>query len=60
MRQSVDLKASHPRERGDPEAEFFQVLKAKDKRKVNLLSLMPILKINLLLSRGAVWFYPEQ
>ena len=30
------LYVCHPRERGDPEGEFFQVWQAVDKRKVNL------------------------
>ena len=33
---AANLAVRHPREGGDPEGEFFQVLKAKDKRKVNL------------------------
>lgn len=40
----VVLKARHLREGGDPEGEFFQALKVKDKRKVNLVNKKTIIQ----------------
>lgn len=35
---TVGLSVCHPRGGGDPEGEFFQTLRAKGKRKVNLVN----------------------